>query len=49
MSAYSDYSDIYSEYVTIQRVTILGNVRTKTVTYQKWVDVYSHSSKNWEP
>lgn len=48
MSAYSDYSDIYSEYVTIQRVTILGNVKTKTVTYQKWVDVYSHSKKDWE-
>lgn len=48
MSSYSDYSDIYSEYVTIQRVTILGNVKTKTVTYQKWVDVYSHSRKDWE-
>ena len=48
MSAYSDYSDIYSEYVTIQRTTILGNIKTKTVTYQKWLDVYSNSSKNWE-
>lgn len=48
MSAYSDYSTADNEYVTISRVTILGNIRTKKVTYRKWLDVYSHSSKDWE-